>query len=150
MVVCPWNEFWQHYSPWAPSDAIVQEGISVLENADLDGNEWAKRVDPSAGPNENAGFKSLQDIAWKLQHMENMDRHASYTLVHRPNRVPLSTISSGNHMTDGCFYPSDGFPNGTTAPLELRRTASVHEYKTKSDPKRTHDASLSYLWHHFG
>jgi hypothetical protein len=147
MVVCPWNQFWQHYSPWTPSEAVIRQGVSLLETAKiLNGNEWAERIDPTTGPNENAGFGSLQEIARELEHLKSMDRKASYRLVHNPNRVALSTISSGNHMTDGCFYPTKGLLNCSTH--ELRHTASVHEYKPKNSLKDVHDASLSYLWHH--
>jgi hypothetical protein len=148
MVVCPWDEFWQHYSPWIPSEAVIQQGVSLLQAAQiLNGNEWAEEVDPTAGPNENTGFRSLERIARKLEHVKN-DRQASYRLVHKPTQVALSTISSGNHLVDGCFYPMEALPNGPTAPLELRRMASVHEYKPKMDRKCVYDVSLSSLQHH--
>jgi hypothetical protein len=151
MVVCPWNEFLQHYSPWTPSETDVQQGVSALQKANiLNENGWVGNMDPTAGPNENVGFKSLEDIALKLEHVEITDRQASYRLMHRPTRVALSTISSGNHMVDGCFYPIKGLPRGSKAAsaLEMRLTASVHEYKLKNDPKGVHDVSLSYLWLH--
>jgi hypothetical protein len=145
MVVCPWDEFWQHYSPWIPSEADIQQGVSLLQAAKiLNGNEWAEEVDPTTGPNENTGFRSLQEIARKLEHVKN-HRQASYRLVHKPTQVALSTISSGNHMADGCFYPMEALPKGPTAPLELRRMASVHEYKPKMDRKCVYDVSLSSL-----
>jgi len=152
MVVCPWNEFWAHYSPWTPEQAIVQKGVELLETAEIllpnhEGNKWAENIDPAAGPNENVGFRSIQEIAQKLEQvdLDIVGRQASYRLVHKPNQVALSTIPSGNHMIDGCFYPIEVLPNDPKASLELRRTASVHEYKRKSDRRNVHDASLSYL-----
>ena len=48
IAVCPWNEFWQHYSPWIPPEAVVQQGASILETANiLNGGEWAEDVDPA-------------------------------------------------------------------------------------------------------
>lgn len=147
MVVCPWNDFWQHYSPWTPSEAVVQQGISVLKIAEiLIRNKWVDNIDPTTGLNENTGFKLLQGIALNLENMKNIGCQASYRLVHRPNQIAFSTIPSSNHMVDGCFYPIKGFPNGSTPALELQRTASVHEYKPKSNPKHVHDASPSLIY----
>ena len=71
MVVCPWNEFWQHYSPWTPSQAIVQEGVSALETVKiLNGNKWKENIAPSVVPDENAGLKSLQGVAWNLEDLQ--------------------------------------------------------------------------------
>ena len=148
MVVGPWDKFWQHYSPWTPSEKDVQQGISALEMAELlKKNRWAKNIDPAASPDENTGFKSLEEIASKLEHVEIKGRQASYRLVHRPTRVALSTISSGNHMVDGCFYPIEETPSDATATatLDMRRTASMHEYKRRNDPKGVHDASLLFI-----
>jgi hypothetical protein len=151
MVVVPWNKFWKHYSPWIPSENDVQQGVSMLETAELWKNEWAKNIDPAAGPDENTGFKSLEEIASKLEHVGIRGRQASYRLVHRPTRVALSTISAGNHMVDGCFYPIEEISSDPTAivALEMRRTTSIHEYKRRDRPKDVHDVSLPYLSHHY-
>jgi hypothetical protein len=146
MVVCPWNEFWQHYSPWTLSEAAVQQGVSALKTANiLEGGEWAGHIDPTTGPNENIGFKSLQEIARNLERIGVVDRRrASYKLVHKPNQAARSTISSGNHKVDGYFYPIKKLPSDSTAALELRHSASVHEYKPKNSRDLVYDASLIY------
>ena len=147
IVVCPWNEFWQHYSPWIPPEAVVQQGASILETANiLNGGEWAEDVDPASGPNENVGFESLQKIARKLEDTKITDRKAFYRMVHRPYQTASSTIPSGNHIPDGYFYPIKECSNDPTAALELRHAGSMHQYKLKNEKKSVHDVSLTYLW----
>jgi len=147
MVVCPWNEFWQHYSPWIPSHDVVQRGVSTLQACGfLDGNKWAEDVDPNRGPIENTAFRPLEHVSKELEGMTITGREKSYRLVHRPTQIALSTIPAGNHMIDGCVYPIKDFPQDPKAPLEMRRIASVHEYKRASGQKHVHDASLSNLF----
>jgi hypothetical protein len=102
------------------SEKDVQQGVLVLEMAELfKKNGWAKNINPAAGLAENTGFKSLEEIASKLERVEIRGRQASYRLVHRPIRVALSIISSGNHMVDGCFYPIEEIPSDATATVAL-------------------------------
>ena len=67
MVVCPWNEFWQHYSPWIPSYDVVQQGVSTLQACKfLDRNRWAEDMDPNQGPIENTAFQPLEHVSKEL------------------------------------------------------------------------------------
>ena len=120
MVVCPWNEFWQHYSPWIPSEVVLEEGISILETVNfLNRGKWVNHIDPAAGPNEDAGFESLQDISKALEYMKITDRKASYRMAHRPKQAASSTIPSSNHKPDGYFYPIKDFLDDPNVALEL-------------------------------